>query len=47
MLISKIYIFSFEICDKMVADYSKMVSIITVFKNLQIFMLQIEFLNEK
>ena len=47
MLISKTYILSFEIVEKMVADNSKMASTMTTFKNLQIFMQQIEFLNEK
>ena len=47
MLISRTYILSFEIWEKMVADNSKMASTITVFKNLQIFMQQIDCLNGK
>ena len=43
----KTYVLSFSIWEKMVADNSKMASSITVFKNLQIFMQQIEYLNEK
>ena len=47
MLISRTYILSFEIWEKTVAGNSKMASTITVFKNLQIFMQQIDYLNEK
>ena len=47
MLISKTYNLSFEIWVKMVAGNSKRASTIAVFKNVQILMQQIEFLNEK